>query len=95
MIMHVINGGSRKFIVLRSVLVVVLWVLSCHIFAERTIGCCVTDVDMWVGKTAIDAANKQVTPIYICKGGDRLLLCGMYGRSRSGMQADRVEVRFR
>jgi hypothetical protein len=68
MIMHVINGGSRKFIVLRSVLVVVLLVLSCHIFAERTMGCCVTDVDMWVGKTATDAANKQDTLIYICKG---------------------------
>ena len=68
MITYVSDNSSWKPGVLRCAMVVVIVGLFGHMFAERVMGCCVTDVDMWVGKTALDAANKTSTYIRICKG---------------------------
>jgi len=49
---------------LLTFLVTIALLLIC---AEYTSACCVTDADMWVGKTLSEAYNKDHTSIAICK----------------------------
>jgi hypothetical protein len=60
-----INLGGNNL--LRLIILISFLVMFVPMPIQHTLACCVTNANMWVGKTSIEASNKVHTSITICK----------------------------
>lgn len=60
-----INLGGNNL--LRLIILISFLVMFVSMPIQHTLACCVTNADMWVGKTLSEACNKDHTSIAICK----------------------------
>ncbi|NIP25050.1 MAG: hypothetical protein GWN67_14765 [Phycisphaerae bacterium] len=67
MIGNVGNTEPQKHKAKSLIFIVVCFVLFAQVFLQEATACCVTDAEMWVGKTSSEASNKEHTSIAICR----------------------------